>query len=542
MKNYMLVAVSFFLGTLAFGQTMEEALKKTDNERYELAKKDFRSLIAKDPAKAGDYYFYLGQNFFQQGELDSAYVAWEKGASIDVANPLGMVGKGNVLWHKGDTAGGRKQFVAACTATKHKNAEIMRQAGATYTYAKIKNVDAAIKLLNDAVKLEPKNVEGHLILGDALLEKTPSNGSPAIAEYNKALDIDAKNCKGIIRKAKLYQRSKNYEGAEELYKEAQALDPTYAPAYRENAELNMLQNKQKEAIENWKKYLELNDTDESRYRFATSLYLSRRYCDAITEFEGLHSRNFVTFYTRRMLAYSLYECNAESKTTDANKKGLEELERFFQIVPADKIAAYDYKYRGLHYSKLGMDSLALLDYQKAISIDIIWEKELSGLIAKIYYKSKKYDDAIKYYEIKKAGKASNLNVTEHYELGRAYYFGPQNYALADSSLRQVTEQSSNFASGYLWRARANYKLDAGNALWAAKPFYETYLEKLTPEDKTNTANKATQIEAAKYLGDYYVNSKEGKDLVKARSYWKMVLDLEPTDPQAKAFMASSAGR
>ncbi|HLP56885.1 MAG TPA: tetratricopeptide repeat protein [Fluviicola sp.] len=542
MKNYMLIAVSFFLGSLAFGQTLEEALKKTDNERYELAKQDYRSLIAKDPAKAADYYFYLGQNFFQQGELDSAFVAWQKGSSMDAANPLGMVGSGNVLWHKGDTAGARKQFVAACAATKHKNAEIMRQVASTYTYAKVQNIDAAIKLLNDAVKLEPKNVEGHLILGDALLEKTPANGSPAIAEYNKVLDLDAKNCKGIVRKAKLYQRAKNYDSADELYKEAQALDPTYAPAYRENAELNMLQNKQKEAIENWKKYLELNNSDEARYRFATSLYLSRRYCDAITEFEGLHSRSFVTFYTRRMLAYSLYECNADSKTTDANKKGLEELERFFAMAPADKVAPYDYKYRGLHYSKLGMDSLALLDYQKAISMDPIWEKELSGLIAKIYYKAKKYDDAIKYYEIKKAGKASNLNVTEHYELGRAYYFGPQNYALADSSLRQVTEQSANFASGYLWRARANYKLDPTNAQWLAKPFYETYLEKLTPEDKANTANKGTQIEAAKYLGDYYVNSKEGKDLTKAKMYWKMVLDLEPTDPQAKAFMASPAGR
>jgi tetratricopeptide (TPR) repeat protein len=417
----------------------------------------------------------------------------------------------------------------------------MRQIGAAYTYAPVKNLDAAIKVLNDAVKLDPKNIEGYLILGDALLEKTPTNGSPAIAQYNKALDIDPKNPKGIVRKAKLYQRSQAYEEANELYKEAQALDPTYAPAYSANAELNMLFNQHSRAIENWKKYLELNNSEEARYRYATALFSGKKYCEAITELETIQSKGFVNMYTRRMLAYSLYECNADNNP-EAVKKGLEESDKFFALAPKDKVISLDYKYRGLLQSKLGNDSLAILEFEKAIAKDSTKRGELSGEMAKMHMKAKRYDKAIEAYNMKLAGNNENLTATDFYELGRAYYFGPKDYALADSSFKRVNERAPDFAMAYLWRARSNFKLDAGNAKWAAKPYYEEFLNRLTEEDKVAPSYKTTQIEAAKYLGDYYVNSKEGKDYAKAKTYWKTVQTLDPADAQAKAFFASPAGK
>lgn len=535
----MIIATSI-LSTAAFGQTLEEAIKKTDNERFDAASADFRALIAKEPAKA-DNYFYFGENLLKQGETDSAYLLWQKSASVDALSPIGMVGNGKYLWYSGDTAAARKAFVGACNATKSKNAEVMRQIGATYTYAPVKNLNAAINTLNNAIKIDSKNTEGYLILGDALLMKNPTNGSPAIEQYNKALDLNPKSCKGIVRKAKLYQGANNFEEAEKLYKEATALDPSYAPAYRETAELYMLFKKYTKAIENWRKYMELNNSDEARYRFATALFSGKRYCEAIPELEQLHTNGYVKFYSRRMLAYSLYECNPDNKP-ELNKKGLEESDKFFQIAPNDKIIYLDYKYRALHQSKLGNDSLAILEYEKAMESDTSKKAELAGDVAKLYLKAKKYDKAIQAYELKQAGKPSNLSVNEHYELGRAYYFGPKNYALADSSYKQLNERSPDFALGYLWRARTNLKLDAGNVKWMAKPYYETYLDKLTADEKAAAGNKVFQIEAAKYLGDYYINSKEGKDLAKAKMYWKIVQDLDPADKQAKAFFASPAGK
>jgi len=540
MKNYMVLVLSLALGAVAYGQTLEEAIKKTDNERYDLAEQDFKSLIAKEPTKA-DNHFYYGQNFLKNDDLESAITEWQKSASVDPASPIGMIGSGKALWYTGDTAAARQQFIAACKITKHKNAEVMRQAGATYTYAPVKNLNAAIAILNDAIKLDPKNIEGYLILGDALLEKTPSNGSPAILQYNKALEIDAKNCKGIVRKAQLYQRGRAYEEANTLYKEAQALDPTYAPAYRANAELNMLFDQYKSAIENWKKYLALNNSNDARYGFATALFSGKRYCEAITELESLQAEGFVNLYTRRMLSYSLYECNPE-ENAEINKKGLAESDKFFAMVPKNKIIGLDYKYRGMHYTKMGNDSLAIIELVKAMELDSAKRTEIAGEIGKMYMKAKNYDQGIVYYLIKQDGKNANLDATEYYELGRAYYFGPKNYALADSAFKQLAIQAPDYAMSYLWRARANYKLDNANALYLAQPYYEKYLEVMTEEEKASESQKATQIDAAKYLGDYYVNSKEGKDYAKAKIYWKLVETLDPADKQAKAFFASPAGK
>jgi tetratricopeptide (TPR) repeat protein len=540
MKNYMIIAVSLALGTMAYGQTLEEAIKKSDNERYDLAAKDFNALIAKEPAKA-DNYFYFAESLMKKGETEAAYTMWQKGAAADPASPLGMVANGKILWYKGDTAAARKIFVNACTVTKHKNAEVMRQVGAAYTYAPIKNLDGAIKLLNDAIKLDPKNIEGYMILGDALLVKTPSNGSPAIAQYNKVLDIDPKNPRGIVRKGKLYQSARAYKEANELFIEAQTLDPTYAPAYRENAELNMLFDQHTKAIENWKKYLELNDTDDARYQYAISLFSGKKYCESLSELQGLQSRGFVNMYTHRLISYSLYECNPDNKP-EINQQGLAESDEYFKMAPKDKLIAADYKYRGMHYSKMGNDSLAILEYEKAIELDSSARGALSADIAKMHMKAKKYDLAIKAYLTKMDGKKENLKIGEYFELGRAYYFGPKDYILADSAFKQVTILDSTYAMGYMWRARANYKLDPTNKTWAAKPYYEEFLNKLTAEDKVAPTYKATQIEAGKYLGDYYVNSKEGKDYAKAKLMWKMVQDLDPADKQAKAFFASPAGK
>jgi hypothetical protein len=43
------------------------------------------------------------------------------------------------------------------------------------------------------------------------------------------------------------------------------------------------------------------------------------------------------------------------------------------------------------------------------------------------------------------------------------------------------------------------------------------------------------MESAKYCGDYYVNS-TAKNTEKAKQYWQIVLDLDPTDVQAKAYL------
>ena len=539
MKTYKILAISFLFGTFANAQTLDEAIKKTDNERFASARTDFNALIAKEPSKA-DNFFYFGENYFKNDELDSANMMWTKGASVDPLNALNVVGLGKYLWYKGDTTKARVQFAKAATMTKNKNAEVIRKTAEVLTYAPIKRLDEAIKLLELAIKLDGKNPESYLILGDALLEKTPRDGSPAIKNYNLALDLNPKSSKGIVRTAKLYQRARNYELADQKYKEAQALDPTYAPAFRENAELNMMFNQSNKAIENWKKYIELNNSTEARYRFATSLFSAKKHCDAINELLSVQASGFDNFYVERMLTYSYYECPGDDSKTSF-EKGLATSDKFLSMVPADKVIGLDYKYKGLILGKLGKDSLAIAQYEIAALKDTAIAKDMYTEIAKLYMKAKKYDNVITTFNKKMNGNPNNITPQEYYDFGKAYYFGPKNYAMADTCFTRLAERSPSYAISYFWIARSKYKFETPTTKWLAKDNYKKFVDLLKQEEMATPAYKTFTIEACKYLGDYYINSKE-YNKIESQKYWNIVKTLDPADKQAAAFFASPHGK
>ncbi len=82
MKINKLVAVALLFSTTTFGQNLQNAIRNTDNERFAEADKEFKQLISLDPAN-GCLYFYTGENFSAQGELDSANFYWRKASEKD---------------------------------------------------------------------------------------------------------------------------------------------------------------------------------------------------------------------------------------------------------------------------------------------------------------------------------------------------------------------------------------------------------------------------------------------------------------------------
>ena len=51
MKTLTLLSTGIIIANTTFAQTLQDAITKTDNERYELAAIDFRTLIAKEGTK-----------------------------------------------------------------------------------------------------------------------------------------------------------------------------------------------------------------------------------------------------------------------------------------------------------------------------------------------------------------------------------------------------------------------------------------------------------------------------------------------------------
>ena len=553
MKKITLIAAGLVLANTTFAQTLQDAITKTDNERYAAAAADFRALIAKEAAK-GDNYFYYGENFFKKGDLDSANMYYQKGVEVNATYPLNYVGLGKVLWYNGKTADAKTQLFKAATLGANKNTEVMRKTAETYINADNKNLDEAMTLLNAAIKIEPKNAENYLLMGDALLEKNPTEGGPAIKQYDKFSELNPKSPKGILRAGKLYQRGRNYQLALDLYKKAQDLDPTYAPAYREKAELYHLAGQKANAVDSYKKYLELNNSEEARERYAGFLLNNKQYADAITEIEKLQSAGNVSMYLDRYLGYSYAELGNKTDTA-AYRKGLNAISHFFD--KSSKVANFkylgtDYKYKGILLSKTGKDSLGIIEMEKAGQVDPKLANDVVREIAKSYMKAKKYNKAVDTYIRIMNGDPKNLNAQDWYEFGRAYYYdgGAKQrekkdvealdlFVKADTCFSKLAQISPAYAIAYFWRGKANVQQDVKDEKGLAKPHYEKAISLVKPEEKAGV--KQNLIEAYLYLGSHYAFSKE-KDLTKAKEYFNLVKELDPANKAATDFFKSPAGK
>lgn len=550
MKKITLLSAGFVLANVSFAQTLQDAVTKTDNERFAAAAVDFKTLIAKEPNK-GENYFYYGENFFKDGKLDSANYFYQKGAEINATYPLNYVGLGKVLLFNNKTQDAQANFFKAATLGANKNTEVMRKTAEAYiTAPDNKNVDAAINLLTAAIKIEPKNPENHILMGDALLEKNPTDGGPAIKSYSKATELNSKSPKGVLRSGKLYQRGRNYQLALDLYKQAETIDPNYAPAYREKAELYHMAGQNAKAIESYKKYLELNNSDEARERYASFLFTNKQYADAIAEIEALQKAGNNNLYLDRILGYSYAEFG-DKTDKEAYNKGLTSINKFFDKAGTNfKYVATDYKYKGILLAKTGKDSLGVAEMEKAITMDSKLEPEMIALIAKTWMTSKKYAKAIAAYTRKRGDSDDNLSAQDWYEYGRAYYYEGGNkqkekkdaealtmFVKSDTCFSKLAQKSPAYAIAYFWRGKANVQQDLKNEKWLAKPHFEKALSLVKPEEKMSV--KSNMIEACEYLGYHYLIV---KDYAKAKEYFGIIRDLDPNNKKQIDFFKSPQGK
>ena len=529
MKRILLLSTLLISG-LHYAQSLQVANAKTENERYRDAINDFKKLVATDPIN-GENYFYYGDCYFEMEELDSAKIMWKKGYEVDKLRALPLVGQGRVLWLEGNATGAKAEFTKALLLTKKdklKKAEVIRGIVEIYVEAPTKNLDEGLILIAEAILKDPTNEDNYLLKGDALYARNSSDASEALKAYNQVLVINPKSPRGIVRKALIYQRARNEAEANKMYNEAKAIDPTYAPAYRLNAELFMMFGKNDKAIENWLKYLELNNNIESRYRYVNALYGASQWCVMLPQLDILVASNMNNFFIQRFYAFAYANCATDSLNLD---KALSASDRFFSMVPTDKINYQDHKLRGTLYQKKAQDSLAILAFEQAASMNDIAYNELTNNLIKLYNKNKMYEKLILAYEVRRQ-KNGKLLAQEEYDLGKAYYFGRNDYQAADSIFQVVIKNDSTYVPAHIYRGRSNYKMDTNNEKWMAFPHYLKVTEIVKPEDRSQASKKAFVLESLRYVADYYSKS-SNKDLDKAKKYFEEILVIEPTDANAK---------
>jgi tetratricopeptide (TPR) repeat protein len=526
------------LSMLSNAQTLAEATQKTLSERFESAESDLNAIIAKEPTVAANYaaagynYFYWGVSDQDDAielaeKMESAEKLFRKGMEVAPTNPLCFVGLGHLMAFRKDVNGTNAQFTIAegIMNTKSNKVDKLVKQQALLKMAEGCLIDNNVQLekalvyLNTALPFNDKNPEIYIQLGDYYRLRDGINQSNAIAQYNKALEIDSKSTRAILRKGMLYKRVQNWDEGLNYYNEAIALDPSFAPAYREKAELLKDAARYPQAIEAYARYKELNENCRVNQRYAMFVYLAKDYKNALIELEKALPCNDKNEYVYRVLGYTCYE-------TGDYAKGLQYIDTYFNLAKESgkvKISGGDYGQKGKLLSKNGQDSLAVEMLKQAIAEDPTYVEGYNE-VASILMKQKKYADAANYYQ-QKIDHSETPAPLDFYYLGQSRYRNKE-YVLADTAFAQA---ASKYPDSNFWRGRCKNGMEANPdqpEAGLAKPYHEKFIQIVGGDARSIEANKKNLMEAYNYLGIYYLIK---KDYECSRAAINKTLQLDPAN-------------
>ncbi len=525
------------LVSLLIAQSLTEAESALERENYERALQMADQILSAKPKELYAYYIkaqaYLGQAR-QQEENDPQRTSLLQKASDVSQIALAKNSKyayayliiAEVARLQGQAAEA-KAVLAKAEEYGTNDVKVLVEAARIYTLLRDKqSIDRATLLLSKAKTKDPQNPAIYRALGDLWLEQGVTE--LALDQYRQATTLEPNNPENHFRLGVAYAKLKSIREAGEALRKAIELDPGYAPAYRELGEIYFIAQKYQQAKEYYKKYVMLRPELPARVRYATFLYLSKDYKEAIQEIETVLKDTF-SLTLQRLLGYSLVEDQQYEQAVQA-------LDRYFAKQAADKVIAKDYLYYAKALDKAGKDEQAIAYYQKAIQKDKALAAEVYPEVANAYNALGRYKEAA---EALQKAIEKNPSLQNHYALGKIYYKLGQTekdttyYLKAMEAFGYVAQKKPDLVVVHVDLGRCAAMLDPESQQGRAKPHYEQVIQ-LASQDPARY--KAELIEAYTYLGYYYYVKAESSnfkaDYQSAYEAYKRLQELDPQNAQA----------
>jgi tetratricopeptide (TPR) repeat protein len=264
----------------------------------------------------------------------------------------------------------------------------------------------------------------------------------------------------------------------------------------------------------------------------------------------------------RIRGYIAYE-------TGDYANGVEYMSKFFKLHDPEKNITSDFVYYGRLLQKVGKDTMAINNYNKALVLDST-KTEIYEDLAKLYASNRMHNEAAEVYKKMISNGADKTNT--YYLIGKEYYFQSAIYTVkydslmrlqetnripfadsvsvkaainlcltkADSAFTMVTVLNPQYAGGFWWKGRMQSRLDPDVLTSSGKDAYEKALTIFVSGDSVK--NRKPIIECYKYLGSYYFlngervvkTDKKESEVLKSTGidYFRKILLLDPTDAQA----------
>jgi tetratricopeptide (TPR) repeat protein len=525
-------------------QDLKATIRLMRSEQFNAAASAYKALLKQNPAD-GEVYYYYGENFINEyfsdtsnyslkEVSDSARIIFQIGIKNDPANPLNLVGMGEVAMLNKDRNTAQDFYAKASAllpskANKSiimepaKQANVLIRMANGYVRAGIKDTAQIFALLKAAEKLDPKNYELFIVKGDAYIMLL-NDGSNAITNYNIAQSLNPQSPFAKLRIGQLWMRAKQYKNALIYYDDAIKIDTNFAPAYKERGFLLAKANRNDEAKRDFARFLKLSaGNTTARIQYVNILFDIQDYKEAINQLNEVYKVDSSKIDLNRALAYAYFE-------TAQYDKALYFARKFFANEKPDKIRAADYIYYGRILARNKLDEQASEELLKGYVMDTT-KPELLSEAALCLTRIKKYDKAIETYQKKiLLKKAAPM---DYYNLGKVYY-NVRDFQQADTNLAIFNQLQPDHITGFVWRARTKSNIDSTSKQGLAKPIYEIIIVK-TQSDTAKYAKE--RIESYYYLAYYYflqyAQTKNKEYAVEAIAYSNKVLAIDPKDDKAE---------
>jgi tetratricopeptide (TPR) repeat protein len=517
MKKIFLIAFTLTsLSKISNAQTDADGAKAMLYENYASAKNIYSTILKSNLTEA-DKWFNVGEAYFKNEQIDSAKIFYQGGLAANPKFVANYVGIAKCFLADGKKEDAIKNFNKALDMVSGKDIPTAALVAKGYISDEKNGMpDEAIELMKKKIEMNDKSAIAYETLAEAYLFK--NDGGNALTNFEMAISNNPTSPYLLAKMGIIFVRTKNLEEATKFFTKAIEADPNYPPAHREFSDMYFFTGKFEKAKTEYDAYLKYTDqTPEIKVRNVINLYKTDRFDDVVTTANAELVNQPKNYKLYRYLGYALVK---QDKMVDAENA----LNNYFSLVPKDKILSTDYPNYIKALSKNGKDSLAIIFMKKNMLEDK--NADFTNEILAIYFKQKKYDQLISEFEsAMNSGYKANANT---YFYGSRSYYYKENWKMADSVNKKITELLPTSPSGWLGRAQCCTRLDPESTSGLAKPFYEKYLETVKLDD---AKNKTQIINAYRYLASYAAIQQN--DNVKAKEFIEKILVLDPEDAQAK---------
>ncbi len=481
-------------------------------------------------------YYYLGQIAIQDKDLATAKADFDKGISVNAANAYNYVGLGSIELLNGNSKAADDQFKQARDLAK-KDADVYVDIARAYFNADpVKYSKELNKMLEKAYKTNSKSSAYFILLGDMEVGKDAQSVGRAASNYDNAILVDPNDAAAYVKYSRLYEKV-NPQFSIDKMKEYLANNPNSALAQRELAERLYDSNQWIAAAVQYGEYIKNpNHFQEDEERYAVLLYYGEKYQESFDVASTVLKSNPTSFLMQRI---QFLDKAKMEEYEEAQKLA----EAFFANNQGARFTSNDYVTYGDVLGELGNDSIALVEYYKAIEVSPD-RADLYQNVSTAYRGMKNYEKAAEAFEMY-VTKSEKPSTNDYYLLAGLYMTyaatepaGSETRAVAaDKGLEYIEVALTRAPENMMVMKRKAGLLRAKNDNNMCEEAAEAYKATLTILDKDPanlTENADAYIEAYSLLGDYYNSIKETDT---AKLYYEKLLDLQPENEVLRQFIS-----